>query len=181
MVPAFCILHSALLVSVVGCGSKAKAQTLPDGPPLSVPAAPRHEIVVEQVAEAPPPEPEPVPEPEKPAPAVQTRKPPQPPRSEAPAATSQPPVAAPQPEPPVLRAVPAAAAGDEKKARDLMAKATSDLARVDYQKLSTDGKANYNQSKEFNEQAAQAIKANNVVLALTLAEKAANLAAELVR
>ena len=37
---AFCILHFALLVSLSGCSAKAKAQTLPDGPPLAVPAAP---------------------------------------------------------------------------------------------------------------------------------------------
>jgi hypothetical protein len=44
---AFCILQLALLFSLTGCGAKAKAQTLPDGPPLAVPVAPAHEIVVE--------------------------------------------------------------------------------------------------------------------------------------
>src|SRR5690242_7302058 len=66
VLPAFCILHSALLLSLTACGTKAKAQTLPDGPPLAVPMAPAHDIVVEQIAAAPPaPEqPEPVPEPD---------------------------------------------------------------------------------------------------------------------
>ena len=47
---AFCILHSALLLSLTGCSAKAKAQTLPDGPPLAVPSAPAHAVAIEQVA-----------------------------------------------------------------------------------------------------------------------------------
>jgi hypothetical protein len=183
---AFCILYVELLLSISGCSAKARAQALPDGPPLAVPVAPVHEIVIEQIAEAPAPEPEPEPVPvqppprstgtrtqvSKPAPRQETTPPPTPPA----AVTSQPP-----PEAPVLRAQPAAAAGDERKVQDLMKKATTDLNRVDYQKLSDDGKAQYDQSKRFNDQAQQAIKERNFVLALTLAEKAATLAAELVR
>ena len=60
-----------------------------------------------------------------------------------------------------------------------MNKAAGDLARVDYQKLSKEGKAQYDQSKRFSEQAQQAIKERNFVYATTLAEKAADLAAEL--
>ena len=181
--PAFCILHSALLLSLVGCSAKAKAQTLPDGPPLAVPIAPAHQIVVEQIAEAPPPEPEPTPEPDRPAPPKPTAttqgKPPAP-KPEPPA--SQPAVAPPAaPEAPV-RAAPAAAAGDETKARTLIDRATSDLEkRVDYQRLSDEGKEQYNQSKRFRDQAAQALKERNFPYALSLAEKAANMAAELVR
>ena len=181
---AFCILHVALLTSLTACGTKAKAQSLPDGPPLAVPVAPAHEIVVEQIAEAPPPEPEPPPEPvvTTPKPAerkVQTGRPQQQPAAAAPA--NQPAVA-PTPAPEVVRASPTAAAGDEKKARDLITKATNDLEkRVDYQKLSDEGKNQYNQSKRFRDQALQAIQDKNLVLAVTLAEKAATLAAELVR
>ena len=180
---AFCILHFALLISLTACSAKAKAQTLPDGPPLAVPVAPAHEIVIEQVAEAPLPEPAPAPEPvpatpTQPAIKVQTK--PTPPKPE-PAAT-QPAVAPPAtPEAPV-RAAPAAAAGDEKKAIALIARATSDLEkRVDYQKLTDEGKAQYNQSKRFRDQAQQALNERNVLLAVTLADKAATLAAELVR
>ena len=175
---AFCILHVALLLSLSGCSAKAKAQTLPDGPPLAVPVAPAHEIVIEQIAEAPP-EPEPArvsePVPAKSPPAVRTVPTQRQPPPNQPAATQ------PAPEPPAVRAAPAGAAGDDKKVRDLMQKATSDLKRVDYQKLSADGKSQYDQSKRFNDQAAQAIKERNFVYALTLAEKAATLAAELVR
>jgi hypothetical protein len=185
---AFCILHTALLLSLVGCSAKAKAQTLPDGPPLAVPTAPAHEIVIEQIAEAPPPEPEPVPEvvPPKPAP-ITTRTPTRPPapRPETtPTPAGQPAAATPAPaaEAPVVRAAPAASAGDEKKVRDLLTRASNDRdKRVDYQKLSTEGKQQYDQSKRFSEQAEQAIKERNFPYALSLAEKAANLAAELVR
>jgi hypothetical protein len=184
---AFGVLHLALLVSIAGCSAKAKAQTLPDGPPLAVPIAPAHEIVIEQIAEAPPePQPEPQPElaqPSKPQPAVRTLTKSPAPRSETPPPANQPAATTPPTsEAPVVRAAPAASAGDEKKVRDLLAKASSDLSkRVDYQKLSPEGKQQYDQSKRFSEQAEQAIKERNLPYALSLAEKAATLAAELVR
>jgi outer membrane biosynthesis protein TonB len=183
---AFCILHLALLLPLAGCSVKAKAQTLPDGPPLAVPTAPAHAIVIEQIAEAPPPEPEPAPEPDRPAPpkpTVTTQSKPPAPKPETPAnqpaaATTTPPA----PEAQVVRAAPAASAGDEKKVRELLFRASSDLSkRVDYQKLSDEGKQQYNQSKRFSEQAEQAIKERNFPYALSLAEKAATLAAELIR
>jgi len=182
---ALCILHLALLLSLAGCSAKAKAQTLPDGPPLAVPFAPAHEIVIEQIAEAPPPEPEPVPEviPAKPAP-VTTRTPvASKPRPETTPPANQPAATTTQPAPPeVVRASPVATVADEKKVRDLLTKASTDLSkRVDYQKLSDDGKQQYEQSKRFSEQAEQAIKERNFPYALSLAEKAANIAAELVR
>ena len=181
-VTAFCILQSALLLSLTACASKAKADTMVDGPPLAVPNAPAHEIAIEQVAEAPPPEPPPAPEPVPPAPKpTVTRTPARTePREPAPAVTQPAPTPPPATEP--VRATPAAAsAGDERKVRELMAKAAGDLKRVDYQRLSTEGKAQYDQSKRFSDEAQQAIKERNFLLAFTLAEKAANLAAELVR
>ena len=132
--PAFCILHSALVLSLVGCSAKAKAQTLPDGPPLAVPSAPAHAVVIEQVAlEEPPPELPPAPEPAPQTPTV-TRPPARtsPPRAETPAPQ---PAVAPQPPPetPAVRAAPAAAsAAEEKTVRALMKKASDDLERVDY-------------------------------------------------
>jgi len=187
---AFCILHSALLLSFAGCSAKARAQTLAGGPPLAVPIAPAHEIVIEQIAEAPPPEPEPEPElvvapSSKPnQQKVPTRTLPTTPRTETPAPASQPAATTPPPAPdsPVVRAAPAAAAGDDAKARILIARATNDLEkRVDYQRLSDEGKAQYNQSKRFRDEAEQALKERNFLLAVTLADKAATLAAELVR
>jgi len=184
---AFCLLTFALLVSLTGCSAKAKAQTLPDSPPLAVPIAPAHEITIEQIAEAAPEEPEPAPEPvaPKPLPAAQKIQTNPKPRADTTPPANQPAATATQPTPSeaqVIRAAPAAAAGDEKKVRDLLAKASTDLSkRVDYQKLSDEGKQQYNQSKRFSEEAEQAIKERNLPYALSLAEKAANMAAELVR
>ena len=177
---AFCILHFALLILLTACGSRARAEVIPEGPPLVVPNPPAHQIAVEQVAEAPAPEPPPAPEPAPPPkPAVNT--PPPRPRAEAP--PSQP-AAAPQPETPTVRVAPAptsTSATDERKVRELMGKASTDLARVDYKRLTNEGKAQYDQSKRYSEDAQAAIKERNFVYALTLAEKAANIAAELAR
>lgn len=184
VVTAFCILHSALLFSFVGCASKARAQALPDGPPLAVPLPPAHEIAIEQIAEAPPPEPPPAPEPVPPAPrpaTAGTRTPASPETREtpAPAVVQAPPPPQPQPEVPAVRATTSIA--DERRVRDLMRSAATDLTRVDYKKLSKEGQSQYDQSKRFSDQAQQAIKEKNFAYALTLAEKAANIAAELVR
>lgn len=181
-VAALCLLHSALLLALAGCGARAKAATVPDGPPLAVPLPPAHEIAIEQIAEAPP-EPPPAPEPvqQVTSPATTVAKPRQETReTPAPAVVQAPAAPQPQPDAPAVRATTSAA--DERRVRELLTKAASDLSnRVDYQKLSGEGKAQYDQSKRFSEQALQAIKERNFVYALTLADKAATLAAELVR
>jgi hypothetical protein len=148
-----------------------------------MPAPPPRVIApVEIVAEVPPPA---TPDPAPAAPRPTTAKPPAA-RPDTPAVAAQPPAqpvttpTAPVPEPREVRAVPtAAAAAEERKVRDVMARATRDLNRVDYQKLSAEGKSQYDQSKRFSEQAEQAIKDRNYVYAMTLADKAATLAAEL--
>ena len=65
--------------------------------------------------------------------------------------------------------------------RDLLVKAADSLKKVPYEKLSTEGRAQYDQSKRFSTEAEQAVRERNYVYAVTLAEKAATLAAELVR
>jgi len=70
-------------------------------------------------------------------------------------------------------------AATERAVRDVLTRANRDLSRVDYGKLSTDGRAQYEQSKRFSQQAEQALKERNLVFAATLADKAATLAAEL--
>ena len=178
---AFCILHLAFVLVLTGCGSKTSAQTLPDGPPLAVPVAPAHEIVVERFAEAPPPEPQPAPEVAPPAPAPAVTKVPAGPRPQTPAPPAQPAAAPPpQTEAQAVRAAPAAGSANESKVRALIKKAGDDLMLVDYKKLSKEGQAQYDQSKRFSDEANQAIKERNFPYALTLAEKAATLAAELV-
>ena len=164
---AFCILNFALL-GASGC-AKVKAASVPDGPPLAVPAPPARVIpTVEDVAAAPP---TPAPEPAAPRPPAG--------RAPAPVA-SQPPPPAPAAEPREVRAGPsAAAAAEERKVREVMARAARALERVNYQRLSAAGQSQYNQSKRFSEQAEQAIKERNYVYAMSLADKAATLAAEL--
>jgi outer membrane biosynthesis protein TonB len=188
-----------MLLVLLGVGSclgavscaKAQAKAAPEGPPLSVPAAPPRVLAPvdsEPLAENPP-APEPVATPTPPRtnarPAAPPRRPtttttttepepksePAPPPAPAPAAETPP--AAPRP---ATVAVDAAA---EKRVRDQLKKATADLNRVDYKKLSADGKAQYEQSKRFNDQAEQALKDRDYVFASTLATKAAALATEL--
>ena len=176
---AFCILLSALLAA--GCGSKAKAATtVPDGPPLAMPEPPPRVILVVEDIPAPPP-PAPAPEPSVTTKPAATAKPPVA-RTE-PAAVAAPPAPPPPTpaEPPrEVRSVPsAAAAAEERKVKDVTARAAKDLLRVDYQKLSVEGKLQYDQSKRFSAEAEQAIKEKNYVYAMTLADKAATLAAEL--
>jgi hypothetical protein len=67
----------------------------------------------------------------------------------------------------------------EKPIRDRLVFAQRDLARVDYAKLSADGRSQYEQSKRFIQQAEQALKDQNFVFAQTLADKAAMLAEQL--
>ena len=181
---AFCILHLALLLAISGC-AKAKAATVPDGPPLAVPLPPPREIgPIEEVAARPAPA---SPAPAEPTAAAPPRTPARPPARPDPKTESPAPVAA-QPPPPApatpegreIRAVPStAAAAEERKVKEVLGRASKDLSRVNYQRLTAQGKSQYDQSKRFAEQAEQAIKERNFVYAMTLADKAATLAAEL--
>ena len=169
----------------VGC---AKAQAAaPAGPPLDVPAPPDRVLApVEEPVTASAPTPETPP----PAPVATTpRTPPRPParRAEPERPETTPPAAAATPaaptaaEPPrELRPnSPSGDAAAERDARDKLARAARDLGRVDYGKLNTDSRSQYEQSKRFMDQAQQALKDRNFVFASTLADKAAALAAGL--
>lgn len=141
-----------------GC-AKANVQTVADGPPLSVPAPPPRVVVSEPPSVEPPP-------------PVAARSPARPPVSEPEAKPAEPPR--------TLRPGPSTAdATEERRVRDLLARAARDLARIDYRTLSSGGRTQYDQSKRFSDQAETAIKARNLVFAQTLAEKAATLAAGL--
>ena len=61
----------------------------------------------------------------------------------------------------------------------LLLTASRNLGNVDYQKLSLAGKEQYQQAKDFSEQAGEALTQRNYVFAETLADKAAKLASEL--
>ena len=67
----------------------------------------------------------------------------------------------------------------EARIRSVLARATSDLNRVDYGRLSTTLKAQYDLAKRFVSQAEDNIRSRNFVYAGTLADKAAELAAQL--
>src|SRR5688572_5820782 len=131
---AFCILQLALLSAC----AKAKAADLgPDGPPLVMSAPPPRVItpMEEVTAEAPPaaaPAGTPPPRAARPQPRIE------PP---APVAAAPPPPAPSTPPALEVRSVPAAAAAaEEKKVRDVMSRASSDLNRVTWQRLSAEGK-----------------------------------------
>jgi hypothetical protein len=176
-----CVL-SVAIVGAAGC-AKAQARTAPDGPPLDMPPPPARVIapVDEPIVSTPTAVDEPAPPPStnrRPArrPSTEPVQKPDTPAvapAEAPAVT---PADAPPPEPlPTLRAP----GSEEKPIRDRLTLAQTNLSRVDYAKLSNDGRSQYEQSKRFIQQAEQALKDQNFVFAQTLADKAATLAAEL--
>jgi len=123
------------------------------------------------------------------APAPRTSPPPQPvrrPPASAPAEVENRPEAAPPAAAPVvepgreLRAGPSAAdPAAERQVRDLLARAARSLGRVDYRRLSTEGRSQYDQAKRFLDQAESALKDRNFPFAATLADKAATLASSL--
>lgn len=172
-----------LAAGAAGC-AKARAASVPDGPPLQMPEPPPRVLApVEEplVATTPAPEPEP------PVAAAPPRAtPPRPAEPAKPQPASAPPAAAAPParapvETRELRPASPATAATERSVREMLARAARDLGRVNYARLSADGRAQYEQSKRFSTQAEDALRERNLVFAATLADKAATLAAELVQ
>jgi hypothetical protein len=182
VVSAFCVLSCAFVLS--GC-AKAKAASAPESPPLAVPAPPPRALapVEGTLAEDSPPAPEPVAAPPPRAAAGPPRPQPRPrPATTPPAPEPEPtPAATPPPAEPVVAPRPAATqdAAAERRVLDAKRKAEAELKKVDYQKLSTDGKAQYDQSKKYIEQVDQALTERKYDFAVTLADKATTLATEL--
>ena len=179
------LLAVVLLTVAASACAKAKPVTVADGPPLAMPAPPNRVFAPTEEpipVQAPPPEVADT-EPPKPPPRPPARRPAPPAPAEAarPEPEPAPVVVAPAPEPPrELRTTPSASdANAERQVRDLLSKASRDLNRFDYRKLSSEGRSQYDQAKRFSDQAEQAIKERNFVFAATLAEKAATLAAQL--
>jgi outer membrane biosynthesis protein TonB len=189
----WCILAflAFLLLTASAC-AKAHATTMPDSPPLEMPAPPPREVEPSDT-EVPPP----MPLPQEPARAAPPRTRPAPPRTEPakpPAgATPEPPkpetppiVEPPKPEeaPPKpvipLQTTPAAAEGEaERTIRATIVRATTDLNRIDPSRLNAGAKTQYDAARGFLRQADAAMRAKNLVFARTVAEKAAVLAAQL--
>lgn len=178
----------ALVVAMAGC-AKARAELVPDGPPLAIPAPPVRALApVEEPLAAFPALPE-VPVSTAPSatalplgrpPAPATESEPRDPQPVPPVPPAEPAVAGPAGPPSQLRAAPAATdAAAERQIRELLARAARELSRTDYRKLTVEGRAQYDQSKRFADQAEEAIKERNLVFAQTLVDKAATLAGAL--
>ena len=172
---ALCALPAAF---AAGC-AKARAQTVPDGPPLAMPQPPsrvfapleEEPLVSSPVAEAP----------VATAPRVATP----PPRRPAPPEPEKPSSPAPAPTPSVeapreLRAASSPADPEaERRITEVIRIATRDLNRVDYRGLTRGGRESYDQAKGFIDEAEKALTARNFIYAQTAADKAAKLANEL--
>jgi hypothetical protein len=181
----FCVF--ALPLISAGC-HRAHAKTLPESPPLDVPAVPPREVEPIEVET-----PQPVPLPEEPARTPPPRLRPQapqapraePPRTEPPK-TEQPPVEATKPEeeptkpPALLQTTPPNTEGDlERAIRGTLTRAQTDLNRIDAARLTPDARVQYETAKSFIRQAEQAVRAKNLLFAKSVADKAAVLAAQL--
>jgi hypothetical protein len=189
----FALMLLCLFAVLNGGCLRLFARSAPEMPPLEVPMPPPRAV---ETADAEPPPPGTLVE--VPAsslpPAAATARP----RPPAPARPDTAKVEPPKPEPapvaadlPVAEA-PRAAAGTtlqtappereaelEKTINELLGRASGTLNRVDYRRLNADARLQYDQAKRFAEQAAEAVRAKNLLYAYNLADKAATLAAQL--
>jgi len=167
---------------------RAHAKTLPESPPLEVPAVPPRDVVPIEVET-----PQPVPLPEEPArtPSPRLRPPAreqtprvdpprtEPPKTEQPVETTKPEEEPAKP-PALLQTTPPNTEGDlERGIRSTLTRAQTDLNRIDAERLNADARGQYETAKSFIRQAEQAVRAKNLLYAKSLADKAAALAAQL--
>lgn len=183
------MMRNARLVSLVlltatltACAAKAQVRTEAEVPLLDPPPPPPRVVAVYEPA----PEPLPI------TPAVEPATPVRPP-ARAPRPEQKPEAAVAAPEPveavarpqsgPSLTMTPTPGSESQTVAaiRDLLGRASRDLSRVNAASLNGDGRAQYDQARRFIEQAEDALKSRNVVFAGKLADKAATMAAVLVR
>ena len=171
-----------LAASLGACAAKAQVRAEAELPLLDPPPAPP------RVVAAYPVEPDPLPM----APPTEAATPVKPPARPARPDTRPETVAnAPEPPEPVARPAPAPSLtltpspGSEQQTvaaiRDLLLRAGRDLARVNAASLNTDGRTQYDQARRFLQQAEDALRTKNIVFAGKLADKAATMAAVLVR
>jgi len=181
----------ALVTVLASACATAQAKTAaPEAPALDMPSPPPR--TVETVESEPPP---PASLPDEPVrhlpPPTTTRRAtprpdtsrPEPPRTDPPVtapADAPKPAAEPSKPPATLQTTPAEVEGkEEQQIRGLLGRATSDLSRIDYRRLNTDGRTQYDTAKRFVTQAEDALRKKNLVLARSVADKAAALAAQL--
>jgi hypothetical protein len=171
-----------LAASLTACAAKAQVRTEAEIPLLDPPPPPPRVVAVYR------PEPEPIPL----APAVEPATPERPPaRPARPELKPEPLTITPEPveaaarpaNPPslTLTPTPGSEAQTVTAIRDLLGRATRDLARVNAASLNNDGRAQYDTARRFIQQAEDALRVRNIVFAGKLADKAATMAAVLVR
>jgi hypothetical protein len=168
------------LTAMLG-GCAAKAQVLEAPLPLLDPPSPPPRVVA---AYEPEPEPIAITPPAEAATPVRPPARPRPEQKPEPAATASEPVenVARAPGPSLtLTPTPGSEAQTVTAIRELLQRASRDLARVNVAALNTDGKSQYETARRFIQQADDALKARNIVFAGKLADKAATIAAVLVR
>ena len=169
-----------LTASLAACAAKAQVLTEVEVPPLDPPPPPPRVVAVYV-------EPEPIPVAPAVEPAAPVRPPARAPRPEQkpePATTAPEPTESTPPSPgPSLTLSPSPGSESQTAAaiRDLLGRATRDLSRVNTASLNVDGRSQYETARRFIQQAEEALKARNIVFASKLADKAATMAAVLVR
>ena len=178
--PRFALL--LLAVTLSACAAKAEVRAVAEMPLLDPPPPPPRVVAIY----VPPPEPLPI------TPTVEPATPVRPParparpeqKPEATAVSPEPVEASVRPPSgPSLTMTPSP--GSEAQTvtaiRDLLGRAARDLSRVNAASLNGDGRAQYDQASRFIQQAEDALKSRNIVFAGKLADKAATMAAVLVR
>lgn len=170
-----------LSVSLGACAAKAQVLTEPAAMPVLDPPPPPPRVVAQYA-----PEPEPVVVAPPAEVAVPARPPARPARPEQrPDPTPGPDAAETVARPPApsltLTPTPGSEAQTVAAIRALLSRATRDLARVNPASLNPDGRAQHDSARRFIQQAEEALKTRNVVFAGKLADKAATMAAVLVR
>ena len=170
-----------LTTNLVACAAKAQVRTEVELPLLEPPPPPPR--VVASYAE---------PEPVAVTPPVEATTPAKPPARPTRAEQRPEPLTSP-PEPAEAAARPSSAPsltltptpGSEAQTvsaiRDLMGRAARDLSRVNTNALNADGRSQFETARRFLQQAEEALKIPNIVFAGRLADKAATMAAILVR
>ena len=171
-----------LTASLVACAAKAQVRTETEIPLLDPPPPPPRVVAIYT------PEPEPIPLSPAVEPATPVRPPARPSRPEQkpePLATTPEPVesTARPASVPSLTMTPTPGSEPQTVAaiRDLLERATRDLSLVNSASLSGDGRALYDTARRFIQQAEEALRGRNIVFAGKLADKAATMAAVLVR
>ena len=192
-----------LLLAALASGcARTEAKVTPDAPALDMPAPPPR-VVATTNPEVPQPvgAPQGAPSgidglnrdepakaaiaPSKPAPAAAaTAKPVEPPKPEAVASDTVKPPDEPRPTqtPSPLQTTSTQREGEvEAGIRSDLTRASTNLNRVDYQRLSPDARSQYDLAKSYVLQSEDALRAKNLPIARSLAEKAATIAAQLGR